>query len=154
MDPLCLSLFWMGQINKNCLNIAYQKHPYGISLVVQWLRLHLSMQGVWVQSLVRELRSHMTHGQKLKTNSIKTFQKIRVKKSKNPYSTLILDFTTYGPNFFLVFSVFLSHMVCLWVFSNCCRPPKCFLMYLLKKNPHVSGSVQFEPVLFKSQLYT
>ena len=30
-----------------------------ISLVVQWLRLGLAMQGVWVQSLVEELRSHM-----------------------------------------------------------------------------------------------
>ena len=29
------------------------------SLVVQWLRLGLAMQGVWVQSLVEELRSHM-----------------------------------------------------------------------------------------------
>ena len=31
----------------------------GASLVVQWLRLHLPLQGVQVQSLVRELRSHM-----------------------------------------------------------------------------------------------
>ena len=29
------------------------------SLVVQWLRILLPMQGMWVQSLVRELRSHM-----------------------------------------------------------------------------------------------
>jgi len=29
------------------------------SLVVQWLRIRLAMQGTWVQSLVRELRSHM-----------------------------------------------------------------------------------------------
>ena len=36
----------------------------GTSLVVQWLRLHLPMQGVWVQSLVAELRSHMPPGQK------------------------------------------------------------------------------------------
>ena len=34
-------------------------------LTVQWLRLHLPMQEVWVQSPVRELRSHMPHGQKL-----------------------------------------------------------------------------------------
>ena len=34
------------------------------SLVVQWLRLHLPMQGVRVQYLVRKLRSHMLHGQK------------------------------------------------------------------------------------------
>ena len=31
----------------------------GISPVRQWLRICLSMQGTWVWSLVRELRSHM-----------------------------------------------------------------------------------------------
>ena len=31
----------------------------GTFLVVQWLRIHLPMQGVWVRSLVRKLRSHM-----------------------------------------------------------------------------------------------
>ena len=31
----------------------------GTSLVVQWLRIHLAIQGVWVPSLVRELRPHM-----------------------------------------------------------------------------------------------
>ena len=36
----------------------------GTSLVVQWLRLHLLMQGVRVRSLVGELRSHVPHGQK------------------------------------------------------------------------------------------
>ena len=38
----------------------------GTSLAVQQLRLHLSMQGVGVQSLVRKLRSHMPHSQKKK----------------------------------------------------------------------------------------
>ena len=38
----------------------------GTSLAVQWLRLHLPMQRMQVQSLVRELRSHMPHSQKLK----------------------------------------------------------------------------------------
>ena len=37
------------------------------SLAVQWLRLRLPMQGVQVQSLVKELRSHMPLGQKTKT---------------------------------------------------------------------------------------
>ena len=54
----------------------------GTCLVVQWLlRLHLSMQGKLVQSLVGELSSNMPHCQKTKTenrnenvsNSIKTF---------------------------------------------------------------------------------
>ena len=38
----------------------------GTSLAVQWLRLCLPMQGVWVQSLLGMLRAHMLHGQKTK----------------------------------------------------------------------------------------
>ena len=34
----------------------------GTSLAVQWLRIHLPMQGTWVRSLVGELRSHMLQG--------------------------------------------------------------------------------------------
>ena len=34
------------------------KHTRGTSLLVQWLRLHLPIQTVWVRSLVEELRSH------------------------------------------------------------------------------------------------
>ena len=33
----------------------------GTSLRVQWLRLHLPMQGVWFLLLLRELRFHMPH---------------------------------------------------------------------------------------------
>ena len=39
--------------------VQLQKLKAGTSLVVQWLKLQLPMQGAWVQSLVRELRSHM-----------------------------------------------------------------------------------------------
>ena len=35
------------------------KNKGRISLVVQWLRIHLPVQGTWVQSLVWELRSHI-----------------------------------------------------------------------------------------------
>ena len=38
----------------------------GTSLAVQWLRLRLSLQGVRVQSLVGELRSHMPQAKKIK----------------------------------------------------------------------------------------
>ena len=31
----------------------------GASLVVQWLRIRLPMQGAWVRYLVKELRSHL-----------------------------------------------------------------------------------------------
>ena len=62
----------------------------GTSLMVQWLRLHHPMQGVWVWSLVQELRSHMPRGQKNKTwngsnvvtNSIKTLKVVHIKKGK------------------------------------------------------------------------
>ena len=38
------------------------------SLVVQWLRLYLPLQGVWAQSLVEELRSLVPEGKKKKTH--------------------------------------------------------------------------------------
>ena len=49
-----------------CSTIFIKSLLHGTSLAVQWLRLHLPMQGVWVQSLVTELRSHMPPGQKPK----------------------------------------------------------------------------------------
>ena len=71
------------------------KRPLGISLVVQGWRFHLPVQGVQVQSLVRELRFHIPRGHKTKaqnrsnivTNSIKTkndpHQKKIFKKSRS-----------------------------------------------------------------------
>ena len=59
----------------------FPQRSYGTSLVVQWLRLHFPMQGVQVQSLVRELRSPPNSWPKIQTinnrsniinNSIKT----------------------------------------------------------------------------------
>ena len=38
------------------------KYDTGTSLVVQWLRIHLAMQGSRVQSLAEELRSQMLPG--------------------------------------------------------------------------------------------
>ena len=57
--------------------------------MVQWLRLRLPMQGVWIQSLLwGELRSHMFVAKKPKhknrnnivTNSIKTLKIVHIKK--------------------------------------------------------------------------
>ena len=45
----------------------------GTSLAVQWLRLCLPGHRVWVQSLVRELRSHMPLGQKTETWKQKSY---------------------------------------------------------------------------------
>ena len=43
-------------------------------LAVLWLRSCLSMQGMWVRSLVRELRSHMSQGPSPKNQNIKLNQ--------------------------------------------------------------------------------
>ena len=37
-------------------------HPVGTSLVVQWLRYQAFTVGMWISSLVWELRSHMPCG--------------------------------------------------------------------------------------------
>ena len=66
-----VSLFIKCTIKKKALHTEIYRHlkkcSLGTSLVVQWLRLHLPVQGVWVRSLVRELRSHMPCGQKNRT---------------------------------------------------------------------------------------
>ena len=59
--------------------------------MVQWLRLCLSMQGIWVRSLVRELRStcllskiktNKTENESnIVTNSIKTKKVVQSKKN-------------------------------------------------------------------------
>ena len=68
----------------------------GTSLAVQWLRLCLPMQGVRVQSLVGELRSHRPRGQKNQNikkqkqycdKFNKDFKKIFKKKSTYQVST-------------------------------------------------------------------
>ena len=74
----------------------------GTSLAVQWLQFPLPKQGLQVQSLVGELRSHMPCGQKAKTlnrsntvtNSIKTLKMVRMRKKKKktpPFKCSILE---------------------------------------------------------------
>ena len=61
----------------------------GTFLVVQWLKLHLPVQGAQVQSLVRELRSNVLPGQNIKQKPYynkfnKDFKKIvDIKKKKS-----------------------------------------------------------------------
>ena len=65
------------------------------SLVVQWFRLHLPMQGVQVWSLVGKLGSYMPPGQKTKTwnrsyivtNSVKDLKMVHIKEKRNLKST-------------------------------------------------------------------
>ena len=45
-------------LTKNHLIVLLKMGEFWTSLAVQWLRLRLPVQGVWVRSLVRELRSH------------------------------------------------------------------------------------------------
>ena len=41
------------------INRYENNEHFGSSLVIRWLRICLPMQGTWVQSLVREVRSHI-----------------------------------------------------------------------------------------------
>ena len=57
--------------------------------MVQWFRLCLPTQGVWIQFLVGELRSHMLAAKtpniknrsSIVTNSIKTLKMVHIKKT-------------------------------------------------------------------------
>ena len=55
-------MYW----TRDCHITTDLKIFWGTSLVVQWLRLRLPVLGVQIQSLVRELRSHMPPDQKKK----------------------------------------------------------------------------------------
>ena len=57
-----------------------------ISLVVQWLRVHASYPGAQVQSLVRELRSHMSGGQIKKKKKVSTDVSLSLPKSDTHHS--------------------------------------------------------------------
>ena len=66
-----------------------EKDTEETSLEVQWLRLRLPVQGMWVRSLVWELR-YMPHGQKTRThtqqkqycNKLKILKMVHIKKKK------------------------------------------------------------------------
>ena len=75
-----------------------QTCPSGISLVIQWLRLHLPVPGVWVWSLVGELRSHMPRDRKnwkhktettVVTNSVKTEKVVHIKKKNLKKNSIV-----------------------------------------------------------------
>ena len=74
------------KISQSLKSLAFKTSGLGTSLVVQWLRPCLPMQGVRVRPLVRELRSHMPLGQKARnntvTNSIKTLKMVQILKKK------------------------------------------------------------------------
>ena len=48
--------------DKKLMSKIYKELIHGTSLVVQWLRIHLPMKGIWVPSLARELRPHVPWG--------------------------------------------------------------------------------------------
>ena len=66
-------MFSAARVEKFCTTLIIRKSAHGTFLVVQWLRLCLPMQGVWVRSLVRQLGSHMPHSQKNQNIKQKTY---------------------------------------------------------------------------------
>ena len=84
------------KISQSLKSLAFKTSGLGTSLVVQWLRPCLPMQGVRVRPLVRELRSHMPLGQKARnntvTNSIKTLKMVHILKKKKKNQGCIEQF--------------------------------------------------------------
>ena len=91
---------WDGSLSPDPISNLIKS--LGTSLAVQWLQFPLPKQGLQVQSLVGELRSHMPRGQKAKTlnrsnavtNSIKTLKMVRMRKKKKktpPFKCFILE---------------------------------------------------------------
>ena len=93
-----LAICFLSQIQICLLTLIYlngiqhlETICYGTALVDQWLRLHLPMQGVQVQFLIRELRCHMPCGQKKQNvkqkqyckNSIEILKIVHIKKKKH-----------------------------------------------------------------------
>ena len=60
-NRLSSKLIWVRDTKSPWGNQVWVSERIGweTSLMVQWLRICLAVQGTWVQSLVRELRSHM-----------------------------------------------------------------------------------------------
>ena len=55
---------------------------------VQWLRLHVSTQGVQVQSQVMEIRSHMIYGYKTKTQDRSNIVKASIMPLKSQHQKI------------------------------------------------------------------
>ena len=54
----------------------FLKNVRGNSLAAQWLGLHASIAGAWVQSLIRELRPRMLQSAAKKVTELGTYQKM------------------------------------------------------------------------------
>ena len=121
-----------------------KNEPQRTSLVVQWLRLPFPMQEVWVQSLVRELRSNMPQSQKPKTsnrsnivtNSIKTLKMVHIKKKNNKTNfkkekkepQCLLAFIWWFCCY--IYFNYLYPFFWEWTFINILGPLKCYFFHL------------------------
>ena len=86
------------------MNAILKKAFTGTSLVVQWLRLpgsNAGMEGAKVQSLVRELRSHMLCGAAKKSKE----KTVSVKRSKMRYACIVVCSSQISIWFFFIFSI-------------------------------------------------
>ena len=106
---------------------AIKNNVEGTSLVIQWLRLHLPMQEVWVQPLVGELGSHIPHGQKKKKKqSIKQkqycnkFNKDKKKKNAECNHGLPSDSTRFSVWLYAMIDLVWFHKCLLCVYSIPC----------------------------------
>ena len=77
-------------------------HPRGpggtvAKLAAQWLRLHASLQGSWVQSQIRGLSSHLPRGV-AKTQNVYALEKYRIEKVLDLITNPVLKPNTQGPH--------------------------------------------------------
>ena len=75
------------------LTLLCKETSMGTPLAVQWLRFHLPVQELWVQSLVRELRSHMPRGAVQKKKNTQQNRNICRNTDYTNYSRFILPIT-------------------------------------------------------------
>ena len=70
----------------------------GTSLVVQWLRICIAMQKMWVQPLVWKLRSHMLQdNQACRLQLLSPLAAMKTQRSKNKAKNLSFFFVRYFP---------------------------------------------------------
>lgn len=77
----------------------------GTCLVLQWLGLHLPLQGVRVWSLVGKLGSPMTHGQKIKTETKQYCNKFKRDFKNGPHKKILKNNVLFFPLWLLCFCV-------------------------------------------------
>ena len=118
-------------IHTKNVTFCFINSTLGTSLTVPWLRRHLPMQQVWIQSLVGELRSHRLCGQKIKNKQTNMKQKQYCNKFKTLKWSSFLK-----KKYYFILTIFLCHLQLFLLFSLTSQSSLfhllcCFTVYLI-----------------------